>query len=335
MSTARPSPSPDSPLLELAGLSKVFRSGRASPDVHAVNGVSLTVRRGEVLGLVGESGSGKSTIARLIARLHTPTGGTMRMHGETVPLALRGRALRRLRRRVQIIFQDPYASLDPLHSVGYAVGRPLSIHRIARGREKRQQVVALLERVGLAPGAMFAEKLPHELSGGQRQRVGIARALAARPELLLADEPTSMLDVSIRLDVMNLLLDLREREGLSLLFITHDLAGARYVSDRIAVLYAGHVVEVGPARDVIERSRHPYTELLKAAAPKPEQGLGLGKIEAKGEVPDLTALPSGCPFAPRCPHVMDACRRELPRMITVAQGHEVRCLLHEPAEVRA
>ena len=321
----------DAPLLELDGLSKVFRAGRSGRPVHAVNDVSLTVRRGEVLGLVGESGSGKSTIARLIARLHRPSAGIMRLDGAEVPLAPRGRAIRRLRRRVQMIFQDPYSSLNPLHPVSYTVGRPLTNFGLARGREKRERVVDLLERVGLAPGSAFLDKLPHELSGGQRQRVGIARALAASPDLLLADEPTSMLDVSIRLDVMNLLLDLRDQEGLSLLFITHDLAGARYMSDRIAVLYAGHVVEIGPARDVIESSKHPYTELLKAAAPKPELGLGVQRIEARGEVPDLSQRAEGCPFAARCPHVRDVCRQALPRMVSVAEDHQVRCVLHDPA----
>jgi peptide/nickel transport system ATP-binding protein len=288
------------------------------------------VARGEVLGLVGESGSGKSTIARLVARLHTPTSGTIRLAGEALPRRLRGRALTRFRGRVQMIFQDPYASLNPLHPVAYTVGRPLAIHGGAKGRGQRQQVTALLERVGLSPGTLYADKLPHELSGGQRQRVGIARALAAGPELMLADEPTSMLDVSIRLDIMNLLLDLRGREGLSYLFITHDLAGARYVSDRIAVLYAGHLVEVGPARSVIETPQHPYTQLLKAAAPKPESGLEPERVAARGEVPDLTDLPPGCPFAPRCPFVREACRAELPRLVPVAPGHEVRCVLHYP-----
>ncbi|ADV65902.1 ABC transporter ATP-binding protein [Deinococcus maricopensis] len=317
------------PALDLQGLTKVFRVGRAGQAVTAVNDVTLSIRHGEVLGLVGESGSGKSTIARLIARLHEPTGGHMRLNGADVPRRLGGRPLRRFRRDVQMIFQDPFASLNPLHTVGYILSRPLRIHGLARGRDVGAQVNALLDRVGLSPGASYAAKRPHELSGGQRQRVVIARALAARPSLILADEPTSALDVSIRLDIMNLLLDLRDGEGLSMLFITHDLAGARYMADRIAVMYAGHVVEVGPAERVIGNPQMPYTQLLKAAAPNPDGPQG--RIEARGEVPDLKNLPPGCPFEPRCPHARPACREGLPKLYAVGVDHAARCILHDPA----
>ena len=315
--------------LDLQGLTKVFRVGRAGHAVTAVNDVTLSIRHGEVLGLVGESGSGKSTIARLIARLHEPTGGSMRLNGTDVPRRLGGRPLRRFRRDVQMIFQDPFASLNPLHTIGYILSRPLAIHGLARGRDVNTQVHALLDRVGLSPGASYAAKRPHELSGGQRQRVVIARALAARPSLILADEPTSALDVSIRLDIMNLLLDLRDQEGLSMLFITHDLAGARYMADRIAVMYAGHVVEIGPAERVIGTPQMPYTQLLKAAAPNPEGTQG--RIEARGEVPDLGNLPPGCPFEPRCPHARPACRDGLPKLYAVGPDHSARCILHDPA----
>jgi peptide/nickel transport system ATP-binding protein len=316
--------------LELSGLTKTFRVGRAGKSVTAVNHVSLSIARGEVLALVGESGSGKSTIARLIARLIAPTSGSMRLAGQDVPARLGGRALTRFRRNVQMIFQDPYGSLNPLNSVGYTLSRPLQIHGLARRGEVAAQVNALLERVGLSPGAAWAVKKPHELSGGQRQRVVIARALAARPQLILADEPTSALDVSIRLDIMNLLLDLKDQEGLSMLFITHDLAGARYMADRVAVMYTGHIVEIGPADRVIGNPQMPYTQLLKAAAPQPEAGLRPAHIEARGEVPDLSALPPGCPFAPRCPHVRAECTAALPKLYEVGPGHLSRCILHDP-----
>ncbi|WP_425145078.1 ABC transporter ATP-binding protein [Deinococcus sp.] len=316
--------------LELGGLTKVFQVGRGGKKVTAVNDVTLQIGRGEVLALVGESGSGKSTIARLIAHLHEPTRGTIKLGGQTIPNRLGGSALRRFRKNVQMIFQDPYGSLNGLNTVGYILSRPLQIHGLARGREVAAQVNALLERVGLAPGAVWALKKPHELSGGQRQRVVIARALAARPTLILADEPTSALDVSIRLDIMNLLLDLKDQEGLSMLFITHDLAGARYMADRVAVMYTGHIVEIGPSEAVIEAPQMPYTQLLRSAAPKPEEAMRPERVEARGEVPDLSNLPPGCPFEPRCPHARAACKDGLPRMYQVGPGHSARCILHDP-----
>ncbi|WP_456830558.1 ABC transporter ATP-binding protein [Deinococcus sp. UYEF24] len=321
----------DENTLEVVNLRKVF--GRRGRGVVAVNDVSFSIRRGEVLGLVGESGSGKSTIARLIAHLYRPSGGEIRLSGEVVPHRMGSGALRKLRRNVQMIFQDPYASLNPLHPVSYTLSRPLKIHRLVKGKTG-QQVQTLLERVGLVPAEVYAAKRPFELSGGQRQRVGIARALAAQPKLILADEPTSALDVSVRLDVMNLLLDLKDQEGLSMLFITHDLAGARYMSDRVAVLYAGTLVELGPAEEVIDRPQHPYTRLLKSAAPDPEAGFAPEQLLARGEVPDLGALPPGCPFEPRCVHAMPECRAGLPRLYDVGGGHQARCLLHDPELMR-
>ncbi len=324
------SPLSSVPALELDGLTKVFQVGRGGKSVTAVNNVSLTIGRGEVLALVGESGSGKSTIARLIARLHDPSGGSMRLGGQLVPNHLRGAALTRFRKHVQMIFQDPYGSLNGLNTIGYILSRPLIIHGLARGQEVSAQVNSLLERVGLAPGAVWAAKKPHELSGGQRQRVVIARALAARPELMLADEPTSALDVSIRLDIMNLLLDLKDQEGLSMLFITHDLAGARYMADRVSVMYTGYIVEIGPSDQVIGAPQHPYTQLLRSAAPKPDEAMRPERVEARGEVPDLSNLPPGCPFEPRCPHARAACREGLPKMYEVGLGHQARCILHDP-----
>lgn len=321
---------PGEPVLRLEGLEKVFRSGRRS--VKAVTDFNLEIARGEVVGLVGESGSGKSTVARLTAQLHRPSAGTIRLNGAALPTRPNSRALLAYRRKVQMIFQDPFSSLNPTHTVGYALSRPLEIHGLTRGRETAPAVRSLLERVGLSPGALYEQKFPHELSGGQRQRVGIARALAVQPLLILADEPTSMLDVSIRLDIMNLMLDLRDQEGLSYLFITHDLAGARYMSDRVAVMYAGHLVEIGPSAGLIGSPAHPYTRLLKSAAPKPESGLVATRVDARGEIPDLTQLPPGCPFEPRCPHARAECRAELPRMVELSDqsAHQVRCVLYYP-----
>ncbi|WP_420593957.1 ABC transporter ATP-binding protein [Deinococcus sp.] len=325
--------SPQQPLaLELHDLTKVFKTGRAGHSVTAVNKVSLSIARGEVLALVGESGSGKSTIARLIARLETPTSGYVSLNGQMIPNRLGRADLRKLRRRVQIIFQDPYASLNALNSVGYALSRPLRIHKLADARTVGASVNALLERVGLSPGAAWAARRPGELSGGQRQRVVIARALAAQPELILADEPTSALDVSIRLDVMNLLLDLKDQAGLSMLFITHDLSGAHYMADRVAVMYAGSVVEIGPADAVIGQPQMPYTQLLRRAAPKfDEPPEAPDAVPLRGEVPDLKALPPGCAFEPRCPHAMPVCKSALPPLYEIAPGHQVRCVLFDPA----
>jgi len=322
---------PPGPVLEVRGLTKHYTVGRLGRQkvVHALSSVDLTLGPAEVLALVGESGSGKTTFARVVAYLERPTAGEVRLLGQALPRRPSQRDLREHRSKVQMVFQDPYTSLDPLHTVRYTVSRPLRSFRVVPRKAQRAAVEELLEQVGLVPPAEYLRRYPYQLSGGQRQRVGIARALAARPALLLADEPTSMLDVSIRLTIMNLLLDLQQQRALSLLFVTHDLAGAAYVSDRIAIMYAGHLLEVGPAAEVMGDPRHPYTQLLRSAAPDPGRQFNRGqRFDAHGSPPDLTSLPAGCPFAPRCPHVRPECLAGVPEWRQVGPGHQVRCALY-------
>ena len=319
------------PVLEVSGLTKTYTVGRfgKAQVVRALTGVDLTIQKGEVLGLVGESGSGKTTFARTVALLERPTAGDIRLLGHAVPPRLTQKRLREHRSHVQMIFQDPYTSLDPLHTVRYSVSRPLRTFKVVPKDAEGGTVDQLFTQVGLVPPQDFLRRYPYQLSGGQRQRVGVARALAARPELLLADEPTSMLDVSIRLSIMNLLLDLQKAESLSLLFVTHDLAGASYMSDRVAIMYAGHLVELGPSERVMGEPRHPYTQLLRGAAPDPASHFGASKrFEARGDPPDLTSLPSGCPFAPRCPSARRECSDSLPEWRQVGPEHQVRCVLY-------
>jgi len=292
--------------------------------VHAVDDVSLALRRGRVTALVGESGSGKSTVARLLAQLYPRTGGDVRLSG-TVTTVRGGRRFRAYSGRVQMIFQDPFASLNPVHTVRYHLTRALRIHnRVGRGKAETDAALwDLLRKVQLTPPERYADKFPHELSGGQRQRVAIARALAAGPEALLADEPVSMLDVSIRLGILNLLRDLKEQMHLAILYITHDIASARYFADDTQVMYAGRIVEGGDSESVTQHPAHPYTRLLIASAPDPDriaEGRGrdgaLAEEEA-GEPASLIFPPSGCRFNPRCPHVMDICRSEVPPRLPV------------------
>jgi peptide/nickel transport system ATP-binding protein len=320
------------PALEVRGLTKIYSVGKLgrAKIVHALTDVDLSVAQGEVLGLVGESGSGKTTFARTVAFLESPTSGEVRVLGQAMPPRPSQARLREHRSRVQMIFQDPYTSLDPLHKVRYAVSRPLRTFGVVPKSAQHEAVDQLLAQVGLVPPSEFQSRYPYQLSGGQRQRVGVARALAARPTLLLADEPTSMLDVSIRLSIMNLLLDLQHSQGLSLVFVTHDLAGASYMSDRIAIMYAGHLLELGPAEEVMGEPRHPYTQLLRRAAPDPGGHFGRGaRFEARGDPPDLTAVPPGCPFAPRCPQARRECQEALPAWRQVGgASHQVRCVLY-------
>ncbi len=316
-------------IMKVENLTKIFVIGTLKKKyIHAVSSVDLEIKKREVVALVGESGSGKTTVARLISRLYIPTRGKMYLNGVLLPKKLKGKRLLEYRKRVQMIFQDPFSSLNPLYPISYAVERPLKVHKMAPRNEIKDKAKELFEECGLVPAEKYISRYPHELSGGQRQRVGIARALATEPELILADEPTSMLDVSIRLDIMNLMLDLKEKKGISYLFITHDLAGAHYISDRIVIMYAGHILEIGNSDEVINDPKHPYTQLLKRAAPKPESGLEPERVDVGGEVPDLSNPPEGCPFEPRCVYAKPECKKALPPFIEVEEGHFVRCKLY-------
>ncbi|MET0780484.1 MAG: ABC transporter ATP-binding protein [Microbacterium sp.] len=313
----------DAPVLQAVALRKYFKL-RGKQIVHAVDDVDLALYRGKVVALVGESGSGKSTIARLLAQLMPATGGRLLLHGEDATTKGR-RSFRRYVGRVQMIFQDPFGSLNPVHTVRYILTRSLRIHRgRLRGTEMEEALVELLERVQLQPAERYIDKFPHELSGGQRQRVAIARALAADPEVLLADEPISMLDVSIRLGILNLLQDLRDRLHLAILYITHDIASARYFADRTMVMYAGRIVESGDSESVTQDPKHPYTQLLVRSAPDPDD-LEARAHGARGEAPSLVRPPSGCRFNPRCPFATDLCRTEVPPLMTVGAEREAAC----------
>ena len=299
---------------------------RPQQHVHAVSGVSLTVRRGELVALVGESGCGKTTTAKAILRLLRADAGIVRFDGVDVG-DLAQDDLRRLRRRMQIIYQDPYESLDPRFRVSTTVAEPLVIHRIGSRGERRAAVTEALERVGLAPAGLFAERFPHELSGGQRQRVAIAASLVLEPELLVADEPVSMLDVSVRAGILAILDDLRDR-GLAVLMITHDLSTAARFADRICVMYLGRIVEEGPARDVIENPRHPYTKALLSVVPRRDPRRRVDAHVLRGETPNPVEVPSGCRFHPRCPIAIDACRTTDPELrgAAGAPAHRAACI---------
>ena len=317
------------PVLEGRHLSKSFSvrrdrklfSGRVK--VKAVDDVSLALKAGTVTALVGESGSGKTTVARLLTRIIRQDSGEVLLEGRPAPP---GRP-RSYAAAVQMVFQDPFASLNPLHRVRHNLLRPLMIHHLARGREEAE-VADLLRRVALDPPEKFVSKFPDELSGGQRQRVAIARALAVHPRVLLADEPVSMLDVSIRLGVLNLLADLRDRERLAIMYVTHDIASARYLADTIAVMYAGQLVESAPSATLTDAPAHPYTQLLLAAAPRPDRPRALSVASAGGP-PSLLAPPTGCRFHPRCPHAMEICRRQAPPRFSLATDHTAACWLHD------
>ncbi|MBV9380997.1 MAG: ABC transporter ATP-binding protein [Streptosporangiaceae bacterium] len=314
------------PILEARGLTKHFpvhkaRLGATRSVVHAVEDVTLALPASAITAVVGESGSGKSTLARLFAQLITPTSGTVLLDGKAVT----GRERRRYARQVQLVLQDPFSSLNPVHSVRYHLARPLQVHGLASDLD--DDILALLERVSLTPADQFAVKFPHELSGGQRQRVAIARALAVRPRVLLADEPVSMLDVSIRLGILNLLAGLREQEGLTILYVTHDIASARYLADVIAVMYAGQIIESGPATRVTDSPSHPYTQLLLSAAPDPDRAEPPSLL-GRGAPPNLIRPPSGCRFHPRCPHAMAVCTDGTPPAFDLGTGHFSSCWLH-------
>lgn len=325
------------PVLEAEHLRKEFPLHRgvlfgARRAVRAVEDVSLCLRPGHVTALVGESGSGKTTVARLLAGLYPPTSGTIRFRGE--PLVARGARLRTYRRQVQLVFQDPFASLNPIHTVRYHLSRPLRIYRHARSAvEETKLIISLLERVSLTPAEQFMRKYPHELSGGQRQRVAIARALAAQPSVLLADEPVSMLDVSIRLEVLNLLLRLKEEDHMAVLYITHDIASARYFADDTWVMYAGQVVEGGSSEELIQHPKHPYTQLLLAAAPDPDRPPTQSEqVAIRGDPPSLISPPDGCHFRSRCSHAMAACGERFPPPTQFTPAHWASCFLYPPHE---
>ncbi len=315
------------PLVEVRDLVKHYRPAgwfnRNAPSIRAVEGVSLEVAPGETLGLVGESGSGKSTVGRAVLRLEVPTGGTIRFEGRDLA-DLSPAELRATRRRMQVIFQDPFGSLNPRRTIGASIAEGIEIHGLAPAAEIPARVDALLEEVGLDRN--YRHRYPHEFSGGQQQRIGIARALAVEPAFIVCDEPVSALDVSIQAQVLNLLLDLRERHGLAYLFIAHDLAIVRRIADRVAVMYLGTIVETGPARTVISDPRHPYTRALVSAVPHPDPDRQGDRIVLEGEPPSPSAPPPGCPFAPRCFHSQRdrRCDQERP-LLRMVEDRQVAC----------
>jgi len=315
-------------LIRTAGLTRHFRIGGpfSGRFLHAVDDVDLVIREDEIVALVGESGSGKSTIARLIAMVYRPTRGEIFHRGRSLATLRSRREVLEYRGDVPMVFQDPYGSLSPVYRVSHAIMRALTLHRPDLSRQGREQEAErLLEAVGLVPGRDFLAKYPYELSGGQRQRIGFATALACRPELILADEPVSMLDVSVRIGVLNLMASLRRRERISFLYITHDIASARYVADRIVVMYAGQVAESGPVEDVLAHPKHPYTQLLLSAVPDPRAPVGVPATAEVQEPPRVIDPGEGCRFRTRCPYAIDECFRVTPRLRELRPAHQAAC----------
>ncbi|MBX3059814.1 MAG: ABC transporter ATP-binding protein, partial [Anaerolineae bacterium] len=328
-----------SPIVEVTNLRKLFpvkKSGlfdRQERFVHAVDDVSLTVGRGEVLAIVGESGCGKSTLALTLMGLERPTSGVIQIDGQNIT-TLKGKEMQVVRRHVQMIFQDPYESLNPIMTIADIVAEPLKVHGLVKNKQERQErVIRALEDAGLKPAMNFMHRLPQELSGGQRQRVVIAGALVLEPELLIADEPVSMLDVSIRAEILNLLLELRQTRGISIVMITHDLGTVGYVADRIAVMYLGRLVEVGPALQVLQQPQHPYTRALLSVVPVPNPRQRRERVILQGETPNPINLPPGCRFHPRCPMARPHCQQHDPQLRLVPAGHEVACVEVAPKEL--
>ena len=328
------------PLLRTAGLSKHFRIGNALSrrTLHAVDDVSLAIGDREIVALAGESGSGKSTIARLLAKLYKPTSGEIYFQGQPVS-RLRSRAdTLRYTGLVPMVFQDPFSSINPVLRISHGVLRGLKLHRPELSAEQRRaEAERVFEVVGLTPAAEVLQRYPHELSGGQRQRVGFAQALALRPKLILADEPVSMLDVSIRIGLLNLMTRLRDEEGVSILYITHDIASARYVADRLIVMYAGQIAESGPIEDVLAHPRHPYTQLLLSAVPDPRAPLAVAAETDRGEPPKVIDPAPGCRFRWRCPIAIDTCAQVTPVLAELRPGHDAACHVAQtsPTEVKA
>ena len=311
-------------ILEVTDLCKFFKAGRKQT-LKAVDNVSVSIRRGETLGLVGESGCGKTTCGRTMIKLYEPTSGKVVFDGKDIS-TLKGKDLLEFKKNVQVIFQDPYASLDPRMTIGEIISEGMDVHFHLSEQEKNDRVADLLNKVGLS--AEYANRFAHELSGGQRQRVGIARALAVEPKFIVCDEPISALDVSIQAQVVNLLIKLQKEFGLTYLFISHDLSVVKYISDRIAVMYLGHIVELAESEELFAHRLHPYTQALTSAIPIPDPHLQQHRIVLQGNVPNPADPPKGCPFHERCEHCMEICKTEKPQFKEVCPGHFVSCHLY-------
>ena len=331
--STQPGPAPsgqpgEEPLLRVDRMSRHFKIGNAvsRKTLHAVDDASFSVGERQIVAVAGESGSGKSTVARVLAKIYKPTSGEVYFQGKPISAIKSRRDRLRYSGDVPMVFQDPFSSINPVFRVSHGVLRALKLHRPDLSREQRYaEAVRVFDAVGLNPGADVLERYPHELSGGQRQRVGFAQALAMRPKLILADEPVSMHDVSIRIGLLNVMANLRDSEGVSILYITHDLASARYVTDRLIIMYAGHIVETGPAEDVLSRPRHPYTELLLAAAPDPRAPLNVSSDADLGEPPKVIDPTPGCRFRWRCPLAIDECHKVTPPLRELLPQHSAAC----------
>jgi oligopeptide/dipeptide ABC transporter ATP-binding protein len=321
-------------LLEVRSLKKTFLAekpnlffGGTEKLVHAIDGIDFSLSRGEVLAVVGESGCGKSTLALTLMGLEIPDKGSISFEGVDYS-SLDDKGMKKLRRRIQMIFQDPYEALNPTQTIEEIITEPLIVHGMAKGKEQRRRLaMQALDDSGLKPSEIYLERFPHQLSGGQRQRVVIAGALVLEPCLLIADEPVSMLDVSIRAEIINLLAELRQSRQISVIFITHDLGTVGYFADRIAVMYLGRIVEIGPTREILSNAAHPYTKALLSVIPVPNPRLRKQRIILQGETPNPVDIPTGCRFHPRCPIAVDQCKATDPPLVEVVPGHTTACLL--------